>query len=118
MKNPGFQGLRDNTGRIFPIRTDWSCRTHIGNSSEICLIDEIPWFGRSGIASVAIDARHRTPAYAGEMTGLYREAMQISQTAEGKQDFSDILRHIKRISLGGITAAHFRGSLRLPAPDE
>ena len=115
---PGFQGIQDSTGRIFPVWTDWSCRTHLGNSSETCLVDEIPWLGRSGITTVAIDARHKTPAYAREMVHLYREAIRISQTKTRKPDFSGILNRIRKISLGGITAARFRGSLCISGPGE
>jgi U32 family peptidase len=114
----GFQGIQDSTGRIFPVWTDWSCRTHIGNSSETCLVDELPWLGKSGITSVAIDARHKTPAYAADMVRLYGEAMLISQTGRRKQDFSGVLSRIRKISQGGITAAHFRGSLCTPGPEE
>jgi hypothetical protein len=52
------------------------------------------------------------------MVLLYREAMLISQAGKRKQDFSGILSRIRKISLGGITAAHFRGSLCSPGPGE
>jgi putative protease len=113
-----FHGIRDGTGRVFPEWTDWSCRTHLMNSSETCLADEIPWIGCSGVASVAIDARHKPPAYAEEMVRLYREAMDIARDDKRTQDLTGIVSRIRKISLGGITAAHFRGSLLVPVSGE
>ncbi len=106
---PGiFYGIRDSTGRIFPVRTDGSCRTRIFNAVETCLLDHIPSLVRVGIGAVAIDARGRTPAWAEEMAGLYREAIRIAQ--EDSPDSPGRLMQLKEqanaISLGGITAGH------------
>ena len=37
-----FYGIRDSTGHVFPVRIDNECRTHIGNSAELCLVDHLP----------------------------------------------------------------------------
>ncbi len=106
-----FSGLQDATGRIFPFNVDPWCHTHIRNSNEICLIDSIPGLIASGVSSAAIDARHKTPAYAKEMVSLYREAIRRSGEPSGQEQFTDLLAAVKRISLGGITSASFRGNL-------
>jgi U32 family peptidase len=117
-KLPMFFGILDRTGRVFPAWTDWSCRTHLMNSSETCLADGIPWLESAGVASIAIDARHKPPAYSETMVHLYRESLDLLAKSRKEHDFSGILSKIKEISLGGITAAHFRGSLHVPVPEE
>ncbi len=106
-----FFGLQDGTGRTFPFSIDPWCHTHIRNSSETCLIDSIPGLIDAGISSVAIDARHKTPAYAKEMVLLYREAIRRSMESSSQEQFTDLLTAVKKISLGGITSASFRGNL-------
>jgi len=106
-----FFGLQDGTGRTFSFNVDPWCHTHIRNSSETCLIDSIPGLIAAGASSVAIDARHKTPAYAKEMVSLYREAIRRSREPCGQEQFSDLLTAVKKISLGGITSASFRGNL-------
>ena len=105
----GFFGLRDDTGRIFPARIDGSCRTHIVNAAETCLLDHLPYLRHSGLDSVAIDARGRTAAYASEMVQIYRDA--ISQAPRDRGDTGGCLislkKRIKAIAMGGITAGHF-----------
>ena len=106
---PGtFTGIRDSTGRIFPVRTDGSCRTHIFNAVETCLLDHIPSLVRAGINVVAIDARGRTPAWAEAMAGYYREAIQIAQqdSPVSQKRLMQLKEQANAISLGGITAGH------------
>jgi putative protease len=106
-----FFGLLDGTGRTFPFNVDPYCHTHIRNSSEVCLIDSIPGLIDAGVSSVAIDARQKTPDYAKEMVSLYREAIRRSSGPSGHDQFTDLLTAVKKISLGGITSASFRGNL-------
>jgi U32 family peptidase len=70
-----FLGLRDETGHIFPVQVDNGCRTRIGNTSEICLIDYLPSIRAAGINEGIIDARGRTPQYVRTITGLYHKAV-------------------------------------------
>ncbi|MCU0629830.1 MAG: DUF3656 domain-containing protein [Methanoregulaceae archaeon] len=106
-----FCGLQDRTGRTFPFSVDSWCHTIIRNSSETCLIDSVPALMSAGIYSVAIDARNRTPAYVKEMIELYTEAIRRSGQQTGKEQFTDLLKAVKKLSLGGITSASFRGNL-------
>jgi putative protease len=112
-----FCGIRDHTGRIFPVRADGSCRTHVFNAVETCLIDHIPSLMQMGVDSVAIDARGRTAAYAGQMVHVYRDAI-----SGAKHDGTAAREHLilqkkqaKKIALGGITAGHFVKGLKSPA---
>ncbi len=106
-----FFGLQDSTGRIFQISIDPWCHTHISNSVETCLIDSVPGLIHTGVRSIAIDARQKTPAYAKEMVSLYREAIRRSSGSSKQGQFTDLLTSVKKIALGGITSASFRGNV-------
>jgi putative protease len=112
-KKPFF-GIQDETGHIFPFSIDGECRTHLANAVETCLIDALPELIQSGIRSIAIDARGRTAAYAGEMVQYYREAITIScpKTRDTPRELERLKERIKGIALGGITAGHYRKGLK------
>jgi len=101
-------GLKDTTGRIFPIYEDRNGKTHILNAVETTLIDRVPRVLEMAAGSLAVDARGRGPAYTREMTGLYRESLEAA--LRGSHDpatwmcFKDRARKMAR---GGITAGHF-----------
>jgi putative protease len=112
--NTAFFGIMDVTGHTFPVRIDGECRSHIYNSAEICLIDHLPALMQIGINEVLIDARGRTGAYTGDMTRLYREAIQLAKKGVQTDDHNlDHLKDaIKRLAIGGITAGHFIRGLK------
>jgi len=106
----GFLGLRDETGRIFPIRVDGSCRTRIGNAAELCLIDHLPAILEAGIAEVVIDARGRPARYTQEMTRIYRAAVDFTNAGKAgsrRMHPAALKEEARKISCGGITAGHF-----------
>ncbi|WAC04179.1 MAG: U32 family peptidase [Methanoregula sp.] len=108
-QGPGtFFGIRDNTGRIFPVRTDGACRTHVFNAVETCLLDYIPSLVQAGVGAIAIDARGRTPDYAGQMVRIYREAIGIKSLdiTVARKRLIYLKEEAKRIAMGGITAGH------------
>lgn len=104
-------GLKDATGRIFPVHGDCSGRIHIANASELCLIDFLPEIAASGVDLIIIDARNRGPGYASEMTAVYREALNISDWITGKPGAPSpvprLKERIREMAWGGITAGHF-----------
>ncbi|MCX6688242.1 MAG: DUF3656 domain-containing protein, partial [Methanoregula sp.] len=109
-----FFGIQDETGHIFPFSIDGECQTHLKNAVETCLVDALPEIIQSGIQSVAIDARGRTAAYAGEMVQYYRDAITIAcqKTHDTPRELERIKEQIKGIALGGITAGHYRKGLK------
>ena len=112
-----FLGLQDERRRVFPLSVDAECRTVIRNSVETCLIDHLPSLLETGIPLLAIDARDRTPRYAGRMTEIYRQG--VAAAAEGGAHtggiLEDLKEEIRKMSRGGITTAHL---LRGPDPWE
>ena len=113
-QNDQFYGIRDSTGHIFPVHTDSECRTHIGNSAELCLLDHLPEIAGMGIGEVMIDARGRTGTCVAEMTGIYRSAIQaiatrtpgVEKTLQGLKD------RIKKSAPCEITTGHFIRGLK------
>ena len=106
---PAGFGIRDETGRIFPVYTDSQCRTHIMNAVETCLIDHLPEILNWGIDGIVIDARGRPPGYTGAMTRIYTAALAAAQKSHGEaaNDLDRLKEEAKGISRGGITAGHF-----------
>ncbi|MDU9377042.1 hypothetical protein McpSp1_16860 [Methanocorpusculaceae archaeon Sp1] len=92
--------LKDNTGRIFRVRTDADCRGHILNAAEICLIDHVGRLAAAGVDVISIDARGRSPEYIRRMTAAYTAVL------EGENP-KDLKEQIKEIASGGVTAAHY-----------
>ena len=111
-----FTGIRDETGRIFPVSPDGQCRSRIGNASELCLIDQLPDIRAAGISEVAVDARGRPPVYVREMTRIYRSAVDLTgsrgDAMARAKELAALKERVKRIALGGITAGHFIRGLR------
>jgi len=106
----GFLGLRDETGRVFPVMADGSCRTRIGNAAELCLLDHLPAIRESGVREVAIDCRGKTSRYTQEMTAIYEEAIgyvNSGQAGSRDQKLTLLKERARKIAAGGITAGHF-----------
>ncbi|MFA6332290.1 MAG: DUF3656 domain-containing protein [Methanoregula sp.] len=114
-RRTAFLGIQDETGRVFPVRSDGSCRTRISNASELCLIDMLPAIREAGITAVAIDARNRPPAYTRRIIEIYQNAILQVETGTGKARdtaLMELKEQVKKIALGGITAGHFIRGLR------
>jgi putative protease len=109
-----FIGIKDSTGHVFPVHIDSECRTHVLNASELCLVDYLPSIMHAGIGEVVLDARGRTEAYAVEIVGIYREAIELTKQGVNDRDGNlNRLKHrIKAVSLGGITTGHFLRGLK------
>jgi putative protease len=109
-----FYGIRDTTGHIFPVRVDGECRTHIYNSSELCLIDHIPSLLQMGINEIIIDTRGRTAGYDRAMTGIYTKAIALVHEGIKTPDKGlELLKEtVKLYALGGITTGHYLRGLK------
>jgi len=113
-RRTGFTGIRDATGRLFPVRIDGGGRTHISNAVELCLIDHLPEILSACPDSVAIDGRGRTGKYCSDMAHLYHEAISLTGRRGGegggeelRERLSALKEAVRRRSCGGITGGHF-----------
>lgn len=92
--------LKDRTNRIFRIRTDSACRTHILNAAETCLLEYVNILSKNGVSVISIDARGRSPEYIRRMISIYREALDGG-------DLKALKEQIRELASGGITAGHY-----------
>jgi putative protease len=108
-----FWGLQDMR-RIFPMRLDDDRRTHIFNSAETCLLDQMPEIFAIGLDGVALDTRGRTREYASEMTEAYRKAIDLTENGSDtlRKDLEILKESIRPMTLGGITHGHFQKGLK------
>jgi putative protease len=108
-----FWGLQDMR-RIFPLRLDDDHRTHIFNSAETCLLDQMPEIFAIGLDGIALDARGRTREYASEMTEAYRKAIDLTEKGSEtlRRDLEILKESIRPLTLGGITHGHFQKGLK------
>ncbi|MDI6871990.1 MAG: DUF3656 domain-containing protein [Bacillota bacterium] len=111
-------GLRDRLGLVFPLRLDASCRMHVANPKELCLIEHLPALAAAGLQVFRLDCRLREPHYAVQVTRAYREALSLSGAAGGKKEpdpavrerLVALRRELERLAPQGITKGHyFRG---------
>jgi putative protease len=106
-EHPPFYGLMDATGHIFPVRIDSECRSHLYNSSELCLIDHLPSLIQDGINEFIIDVRHRTQAYARDMCRIYRQALIKAGNLREIYPSRSLKDAVKCLTMGGITAGPY-----------
>ena len=125
-----FWGLQDSR-HIFPARLDDQGRTHIFNSMETCLIDQMPEIFRIGLDGIILDARGRTGRYAQEVTAAYRRAVELTagryadnsirrdspqrdspESGSLEAGLQELKERIRPLSLGGITHGHFLRGLK------
>ena len=63
----------DEKGFQFPLLMDEHCRTHIFNSRELCLLDDIPSFLNAGVRRLRIDARHMDAQKVRTVVAAYKQ---------------------------------------------
>jgi len=108
-----FWGLQDMR-RIFPLRLDDEGRTHIFNSAETCLLDQMPRLFQIGLDGLAIDARGRTEKYASQMAQIYAKAIDLTAKAGESlpEELEKLKEELRPLALGGITHGHFIKGLK------
>ena len=108
-----FWGLQDMR-RVFPLQLDDDSRTHVFNSVETCLLDQMPRIAAMGLDGIALDGRGRGGEYAREMTEIYKRAIELTERGGGglERDLQKLKEAVVPLSLGGITYGHFVKGLR------
>jgi len=103
--------LRDRKDINFPVTFDHACRMHIFNAKDLCMLDHLGDLLATGVASLRLDLRLKTPAYARRVVDLYRRTLE--ELEDGRPGAPETLwRQVAALSPGGITRGHyFRGVL-------
>ena len=104
--------IRDEKEFTFPVEQDTQCRTHVYNSRELCMIDRLPGLLDAGVELLRIDGVRYNNVQVGEITGLYRQALDSCMVAGEQFDGSEYLAQMKQMFTSGLTSGHyFRGVL-------
>jgi len=107
--------IRDDSGQRYPVTTDGACRTHIGNSSDTCLVEYLPALSGMGITDIIIDARNRGAAYTETVTRLYHDAIRLSVSISGsarEAKLNELKRTLAELSASPFSPLHFLQGLR------
>lgn len=109
----GKYGLKDRLNLIFPLEMDENCRMHVYNSKELCLIEELEHFHKTGITSLRIEARKNSHEEIKFITGIYRQALTgFASGALDKDDLTRLKEKLEQKNSAGFTKGHyFRGVL-------
>ncbi|HHV56498.1 MAG TPA: peptidase U32 [Firmicutes bacterium] len=100
----GRFALRDRKGVLFPLGCDQSCRMHIFNAMDLCLLAEVPFFQEAGIAVIRIEGRNRPPEYIKRTTAAYRRVLDADEPEKaGARE----LPALEKLSPAGVTRGHF-----------
>ena len=88
----------DEKGYEFLVQTDSDCRTHIYNSRELCLLEEVPQLIKAGLSRIRIDARTMKNEHVGKATRAYRDGIDshFSQNKKQAWQSSDISEYHTR----------------------
>ncbi|MBU0577185.1 U32 family peptidase C-terminal domain-containing protein [Patescibacteria group bacterium] len=85
-------------GEYIPIEED-DTGTHLMSSKDMCMIEHLKDLVESGLDSLKIEGRHKTPYYVAIATRAYREALDLAM--EGKPPTPEILELIESINTRG-----------------
>jgi putative protease len=96
--------LSDRKGVRFPLGCDQSCRMHIFNAMDLCLIAEVPFLRRAGIQLIRIEARNRPLEYIRQVTAAYRRVLDAAYPEKAAEQELEVLT---KLSPAGITRGHF-----------
>ncbi len=90
--------LVDEKGYEFLVRTDSDCRTHIYNSRELCLLEDVPHLINAGLSRLRIDARTMKDEHVEKATRAYRDGIDSHFSKNKRQawESSDISEYHTR----------------------
>ena len=92
--------LKDEKGFAFPLRADTACRTHVFNSRELCMSEDLSKIASCGIERIRLDLRLHSPKSAAVITECYLEA----RSGGNLEKIGDKLRDT---SIYGFTKGHY-----------
>lgn len=97
-------------GEYYPVTEDED-GTYFFNSKDLCMIEYIPELVRSGISSLKIEGRMKTPLYVAMVTKVYREAIddyfRCPKRYEDKKEY--YLHLLSQVSHRGYNTGFYLG---------
>ena len=108
-------------GQFFPVEED-DRGTYIFNSSDLCLLGELPRLISAGVDAIKIEGRMKSVGYVGAVVRLYRAALDWIQAAcDGGENARDLIlpplfrQEAGKIGTRGLSENFFQGP---PGPDD
>lgn len=101
--------IQDEAGYVFPLYFDSSCRMHILNSRELCMLEYLPELIEAGISSLRIETLNITSDRVKQIVSIYRRNLDsyIENPTSYEFDPKDKMAFGKE---AGLTYGHyFRG---------
>jgi U32 family peptidase len=93
-------------GEYFPVFEDEK-GSYILNSRDLCMIDHLPELCASGLSSLKIEGRAKSPYYAAVVTGAYRHC--LDDAAAGRPADPVWLREVEHVSHRQYSTGFFYG---------
>lgn len=98
---------QNRPGEYFPVEQDEG-GTYIMNSKDLCLIEHIPELVKSGVCSLKIEGRMKTPYYVASVVRVYREALdRYYSDPDGYTYDPEWLGELQKTSHRGFTTGFF-----------
>lgn len=98
--------LKDNEGEVFPVITDWTCRSHVYNSKILCTIDNIKDIINMYPDYIVLSLLNESE----EQSKLVTEAckIEIYNSMEGIKGKNPSLEKLKKLLGDSITKGHIQ----------
>jgi U32 family peptidase len=97
--------LKDRMGEVFPVITDFNCRSHTYNSKVLCMIEHMKDIAGLKTDFLVLNFIDEKPEDAGFVVRAYRDGLE--RALEGDFSISDMGKELIEILKGNITKGHF-----------
>jgi len=109
---PALWPMVDRMGKSFLVAQNQFCRTHLLNSSELCLIEHYYQLYRSGYVHWHVDLRHLAPSILAEVASVWQESLKayLKDPSEWLQQGKQYRNQLETLLGAETTKGHtFRG---------
>ncbi|MEW9122042.1 MAG: U32 family peptidase [Thermotaleaceae bacterium] len=99
-------GLKDRLGKVFPILTDESCRTHLLNTQKLCMIGHMSELVEAGLNNFRIDFTIESHQEIQETLEAYGEVIENLMSNKKQLGYKSEA-FLKKMQDKGLTKGHF-----------
>ena len=92
---------------VFPLAMDEDCRMLIYNAKPLNLYKDIQSVLESGVDSLRIEARQENPQWIGEVTRIYRQAIDDWYQDINFKPLEESIKRLDKLEPNGSTTGHF-----------
>jgi putative protease len=112
MCETGRWAIRDAKGYVFPVELDSHCRSHLFNSKELCLLNDLPVLSDLNVEAIRLMLERYSAEEVKAITGIYRQA--LDHLASGQTDLRKIAEQAAKESpsFSDYTRGHFHRGIQ------